>query len=66
MTRSDIQNFQYNSKILDENKTIKEEGLEDNSDIFVLTNKLLIQFLFLLNQMMKILWNFIILLKLNV
>ena len=39
MTRSDIQNFQYKSKILDENKTIKEEGLEDNSDIFVLTNK---------------------------
>ena len=66
MTRSDIQNFQYKSKILDENKTIKEEGLEDNSDIFVLTNKHLIQFLFLLNQMMKILWNFIILLKLNV
>ena len=39
LNRSDIIRFEYNSKILNENKSIKEEGLENDSIIYVITNK---------------------------
>jgi hypothetical protein len=38
LNRSDIIRFEYNSKILNENKTIREEGLENDSVIYVITN----------------------------
>ena len=35
LTRSDIINFYYNGQILNDNLTIEEAGLKDNSEIFV-------------------------------
>ena len=48
LNRSDIIRFEYNSKILNENKTIKEEGLENDSVIYVITNKKKLKFISIL------------------